>query len=176
MADSRERGLRRAGGKRLSQAGSSRLLEQLQAELMEELQTHQDAAVLPERAAVAPGGWLAAAFITWLVVALLLLASPEVARGPVSHPFLETPARREASLRYGVYLADLAVQRFLGAHGRLPSFPAEAGISDSSIQMQVTGERSYVLDGVEGEARVMLASDASARDFLGTSYEQLTGN
>lgn len=169
-------GLRRAGGKHLSPVGSSRLLQQIQAEVLEHLEEHAAAAAFPEAPTTAPNGWLAAAMATWILFAALLLWRPSFARGPQSHPTVVPTAQREASLRYGVWLANGAVQRFIVRNSRLPSFLNEAGVSDTTIQLRVTGERSYELVGSEGDASVTLASGASADLFLGESVRALQSN
>ncbi|MEP6590135.1 MAG: hypothetical protein ABJC19_03030 [Gemmatimonadota bacterium] len=152
---------------------SSRLLEDLQAELVEQIATRAAASVAPPKRIGAPDLWLGAAIATWLAVIGLLLLRPAVVAPPASHPFTPPAVQREASLRYGVWLARGAVLRFVAEHHRLPSFLAETGFSDSTIALRATGERSFELEGQDGAATVMLASDASAEAFLGESLTLL---
>lgn len=169
----KERGLRRAGGKRLSEAGSSRLLEQIQAELLEHLDEQSAAATIPVAPPTAPSGWLAAALGSWLLVAALLVLQPAIVRPPVSRPFKTAVGKRDASLRYGVWLAHHRVQEFVATNQRLPSFLGEAGVNDSSVTMRVTGERSYVLEASEGSSGVRFTSEESPAAFLGESLHIL---
>lgn len=120
-----------------------------------------------------PSQWLAAALGGWLVVALLWLVQPAIARGPTDHPWAPAPGVAEPSLRYGLWLAHARVEGFLKAHGRLPSFLEETGLADSSLTLTATGERSYVLEGRQGELRLTLTSGMAADSFLGSSLEAL---
>lgn len=172
----KERGLRRAGGKRLSESGSSRLLQQVQAEVLEQLEEQAAAATIPESPLTASSAWLAAAMLSWLVVASLLVFRPAVASGPINHPYTPPTVQREASLRYGIWLANASVQRFLSEQHRLPSFLAEAGVMDTTIAMRVTGETSYVLEGNDGEIALTLPSASAADSFLGESVRELRGD
>lgn len=152
---------------------SSRFLEKLQAELLEEIKAQAGSAgVGPGRVSV-PDRWLGAAVATWLTVIGLLLFRPAVVAPPVPHPFTSPAAERDASLRYGLWLARGAVGRFVTANGRLPSFLAETGFTDPTIELRATGERTFELVGSEGETTVTLASGASADAFLGTSLSTL---
>jgi hypothetical protein len=130
--------------------------------------------VPPPRAAV-PSGWLAAALGTWLIVAWLLLAPPALARGPEDHPWRPTVAEREASLRYGLWLAHDRVEGFRREHGRLPSFLAEAGVEDGTLTLVVEGERDYTLEGRDGPMELHLGSAMAADSFLGSSLTLLDG-
>ncbi|MES2306014.1 MAG: hypothetical protein V4558_10915 [Gemmatimonadota bacterium] len=171
----KERGLRRAGGKRLSEAGSSRLLQQIQAEVLEELEVHAAAASVPVAPQTAPSGWLAGALLTWILVAALLIFRPGFTRGPADTPVALPPSLHEASNRYGIWLADGAVRRFFAANHRMPSFLGEAGVSDTTLRMRVTGERTYELQAGEGETLLSFASGSSIDAFLGESISLLRG-
>lgn len=122
-----------------------------------------------------PSGWLAAALGSWLVVAWLLLATPTVARGPEGQPWQPTTAQREASLRYGLWLAHDRVEGFRRDNGRLPSFLAEAGVPDTNLALVVEGERAYTIEGQDGPMRLRLGSAMAADSFLGSSLRQLRG-
>lgn len=122
-----------------------------------------------------PSGWLAAAMGTWLVVVWLLVATPAFARGPEDRPWHATAAQREASLRYGLWLARDRVEGFHREHGRLPSFLAEAGVADTSLMLVVEGERQYTVEGRDGPVRLSLASTMAADSFLGSSLTLLRG-
>jgi hypothetical protein len=129
----------------------------------------------PPPAPTVPSGWLAAALGTWLVVAWLLVATPAIARGPEDRPWQPTVAQREASLRYGLWLARDRVEGFRREHGRLPSFLAEAGVADPSVTLLVEGERQYTLEGRDGPMRLSLESTMAADSFLGSSLTLLRG-
>ena len=122
-----------------------------------------------------PSGWLAAALGTWLVVAWLWLATPAIARGPMDRPWQATVTEREASLRYGLWLARDRVDGFRRQNGRLPSFLAEAGVADTSLSLVVEGERNYILEGRDGPMRLRLGSAMAADSFLGSSLRLLRG-
>jgi hypothetical protein len=79
----------------------------------------------------------------------------------------------EPSLRYGIWLAEQRVVTFTQREGRLPSFLAEAGMLDSTIVLEVTGERSYRLHGRAAGHAVVFTSGMSVDSFLGESVEQL---
>ena len=160
------------GGPR-SLPDSARLLEQIQAEVLEHIEAQRAGALTPDAPAFASGGWLAAALLTWLTVAALVVFRPGFVSAPVGQPWSSPLARREASLRYGVWLADGAVRRFLTTNKRLPSFLGEAGVGDPTIQLIVTGERSYELVGSEGAVGIKLTSSGSADAFLGESLSEL---
>lgn len=165
----------RAGEQRLSLAGSSRLLGKFQTEVLEHIEAQSLAAAIPEPPRTAHSGWLATALVTWITVAALLAFNPPLVSGPVAHAFVTAPAQREASLRYGIWLANGAVQRFIARSNRLPSFLGETGYSDRTIQMRVTGSRSYELVGTEGETALTLPSNVPADAFLGESVRTLRG-
>ncbi|MDX2261911.1 MAG: hypothetical protein SFU84_09480 [Gemmatimonadales bacterium] len=129
----------------------------------------------PPPAPSVPSGWLAAALGTWLVVAWLLLATPAIARGPMDRPWQAPVAEREASLRYGLWLARDRVDGFRRENGRLPSFLAEAGVLDTSLTLVVEGERNFTLEGRDGPMRLSLASAMAADSFLGSSLRLLRG-
>jgi hypothetical protein len=116
---------------------------------------------------------LAAALGSWLVVAWLLLVTPAVARGPEGQRWQPATAEREASLRYGLWLAHDRVEGFRRDHGRLPSFLAEAGVQDSSLTLVVEGERDYTIEGRDGPLRLGFSSAMAADSFLGSSLRQL---
>lgn len=129
----------------------------------------------PPVAPSVPSGWLAAALGSWLVVAWLLLATPAIARGPEGRPWQPVAAQREASLRYGLWLARDRVEGFRRDHGRLPSFLAEAGVPDTSLTLVVEGERNYTLEGRDGPLLVSFGSTMAADSFLGSSLRMLRG-
>lgn len=124
---------------------------------------------------VVPSAWLAAALSSWLMVVWLLLATPAVARGPEDRPWQAATAQREASLRYGLWLAHDRVEGFRRDHGRLPSFLAEAGVQDSGLTLVVQGERAYTIEGRDGPMRLSLGSTMAADSFLGSSLRLLRG-
>ncbi|MEO5798457.1 MAG: hypothetical protein ABIZ70_03545 [Gemmatimonadales bacterium] len=171
----RERGLRAAGGKRLSETGSSRLLQQIQAEVLEELEVHAAAAAIPVAPRTAPSGWLAAAMLSWIAVAALVFFRPALTRGPVAEVVDVPPAQRAASNRYGIWLADAAVRRFYAKQHRMPSFLGEAGVADTTVRMRVTGEKSYELEAGDAEAPLTFVSGGSIDAFLGESVQRLRG-
>lgn len=119
--------------------------------------------------------WLAAAALGWLVVFFALLTPPAFLRGPAPVPYRPPDGTVEASLRYGLWLADHRVGDFLAREGRLPSFLAESGTSDPAITLDVTGERSYRLVGRAGELELVLTDRMAADSFLGTSLTALRG-
>jgi|CXWL01.1.fsa_nt_gi hypothetical protein len=120
-----------------------------------------------------PSGWLAAALGGWGVVALLQVTQPAAVRGPEDRPWTPAPSLADASLRYGLWLADARVEAFLEANGRLPSFLEETGLADSSLTLTATGERTYRLEGRQGTLRLELSSGMAADSFLGASLETL---
>lgn len=104
---------------------------------------------------------------------LLLLSPPPLLRGPEPAPFRPDEGTAEASLRYGMWLAQHRVERFHDRTGRLPSFLREAGPTDPAITMDVTGERNYRLLGREGTLELVLTDRMAADSFLGSSLERL---
>ncbi len=118
---------------------------------------------------------LAGALSVWLVVAALLLIRPAIVQGPVDHPWSPKPENAEASLRYGLWLADGRVQEFLRSRGRMPSFLAEAGVADTSLALVVELRTQYRLEGRDGPLELELASSMAADSFLGASRDQLRG-
>jgi hypothetical protein len=117
--------------------------------------------------------WVAAASASWLLVALTLLSPPAFLSGASPRPFAPVPSLVEPSLRYGVWLAQQRVVSFTQREGRLPSFLAEAGMLDSTIVLEVTGELSYRLHGRAAGHEVVFTSGMSVDSFLGGSVEQL---
>ncbi|MES2124635.1 MAG: hypothetical protein V4503_08090 [Gemmatimonadota bacterium] len=152
---------------------SSRFLEKLQAEVLEEIKAQSSPDQLGPKRNFAPDRWLGAALATWLTVIGLVVFRPAIVAPPASEPFAPPAAEREASLRYGVWLARGAVQRFVASNGRLPSFLAETGFADAAIELRATGERTYELVGTEGSTVVTLASGESSDAFLGSSLSTL---
>ena len=120
-------------------------------------------------------GWIAAASAAWLLVALALISPPAVLRGPQPRPFQPAPSLVEPSLRYGVWLAQHRVAAFARREGRLPSFLGEAGVVDSSIALEVTGETTYRLRALANDVSVEFASGMSADSFVGQSLQKLQG-
>jgi hypothetical protein len=118
-------------------------------------------------------GLLASALASWLVVAALLLLRPSVVRGPTDHPWEPSPSVSEASLRYGLWLAQGHVEAFVRTNQRMPSFRAEAGVEDRSITLTIEQGRSYHLDGTQGALQLRLTSTMAADSFLGSSLTQL---
>lgn len=125
------------------------------------------------RRPLADPAWLAAASVSWLAVFLVLLSPPGFLRPPEPRPYRPPDDAIEASLRYGLWLADHRVREFLSRHGRLPSFLGETGAGDRAITMDVTGERSYRLVGRVGELELVLTDAMAADSFLGASVEAL---
>lgn len=117
--------------------------------------------------------WFAAAAAGWLVVFLVLLTPPAFLRPPAPAPYRPPEGALEASLRYGLWLADHRVGDFVAREGRLPSFLAESGSGDPAITMEVTGERSYRLVGRAGELELVLTDRMAADSFLGSSLAVL---
>ncbi len=135
-------------------------------------------AVLQRRAPLAPEpappalarGWLAVALLSWGVVVVTFLAPPAALQSPAGTPYGAPAGLQDASLRYGLWLANGAVARFVAREGRLPSFPGEAGITDPAIELEVTGGRSWTLHAPGG---VLLTSAMPADAFLGGSVGAL---
>lgn len=133
---------------------------------------------LAARAAEAPTGpagvdrpWLAAALLAWGVVAVSLTGDFAAFRQvPVSRPYEAPAGLAEASLRYGAWLAQGAVERFTGREGRLPSFLAEAGVTDPVLTFEVTGERSYRLVASE---TIVVTESSDPGTVLGDALDQL---
>lgn len=118
-------------------------------------------------------GWLAAALLSWVLVALALLFPPALLRSPAAVPFAPAAASAEASLRYGLWLARHRVDDFAARAGRLPSFLGETGTDDGSITLTVTGERSYELQGRAGALQLTLTGRMAADSFVGGSRARL---
>lgn len=118
---------------------------------------------------------LASAVAAWIVVAGLLLLQPPIARGPADQPWAPPPQNIEASLRYGLWLAQGRVEHFLRTRGRMPSFLAEAGIDDLTLTLVVVRGTEYRLEGRAGELVLELSSEMSADSMLGASRAQLQG-
>lgn len=127
----------------------------------------------PPPPAGAPTAWVAAALGGWIVAAGLLLFRPAFTRGPVDQPWQPEPAVAEASLRYGIWLAQHRVADFQRDKGRLPSFLAEAGVADPSLILKAEGERRYTVEGRQGDLFLQLSSAMAADSFLGTSLVSL---
>lgn len=130
---------------------------------------------LPPPKPRAPAGWVAAAAASWLLVALAIIAPPPQLRGAAARPFVPAPPQREPSLRYGIWLAQHQVAAFAAREGRLPSFLAEAGMRDSVIMFEVTGEQTFRLSAESNGISLRFESGMSVDSFLGTSLERLRG-
>lgn len=128
---------------------------------------------LPAGKPRAQAGWVAAASTAWLVVALALLSPPAILRGGVAQPFAPAEEQAESSMRYGIWLAEQRVSTFLQREGRLPSFLGEAGMQDSTIHFEITGERTYRLRAEVGAREIVFVSGMPVDAFLGSSLEQL---
>jgi hypothetical protein len=130
---------------------------------------------LPPPKPRAQRGWVAMASAAWLLVALALISPPAFLSGPTARPSQPEPALVEPSLRYGVWLAQHRVASFARREGRLPSFLAEAGIQDSSLALEVTGETTYRIRARAGDVVVEFASGMAIDSFLGQSVARLRG-
>lgn len=150
-----------------------RLADAHAAVLAREAERRRAARELPPPRPRAQAGWVAAAAAAWLVVAVVLLAPPRFLQGAAPRPFAPDAGLVEPSLRYGVWLAQHRINAFALREGRLPSFLAEAGVRDSAISFEVSGERSYRLRASAGERILQFESGMSADSFLGTSITQL---
>lgn len=124
-------------------------------------------------AAKPPTGWLIAAVTTWILLLFLLLFPPAFARTPQNQIFTPPTELREASLRYGLWLARQRVDAFVAREARVPISNAEAGISDRAIRLQPLGGRTYQLVGRDGSIALTLTSVMAADSFLGGSLTAL---
>lgn len=150
-----------------------RLADAHAAVLVREAERRRALRELPPPKPRAQAGWVAAASLAWVLVALAVIAPPAALRGAMPRPFEPAPALVEPSLRYGIWLAEHRVTAFARREGRLPSFLAEAGMQDSSIALEVTGERSYRLVGTTRDRTVSFESGMSADSFVGESVTLL---
>ena len=102
--------------------------------------------------------WRAAASASWLVVFLILLTPPAFLRAPAPRPYRPPAEATEASLRFGLWLANHRIELFLAGQGRLPSFLGETGAGDPAITMEL-----------------VLTDATAAEAFLGNSLTMLSG-
>lgn len=150
-----------------------RLADAHAAVLAREAERRRALQELPPPKPRAPAGWVATAAAAWLLVALAIIAPPAALRGATARPFTPPVSQLEPSLRYGIWLAHHHVAAFARREGRLPSFLAEAGVRDSAIVLEVTGERTYRLIAGSGEQALRFDSAMSVDSFLGGSMSRL---
>lgn len=154
---------------------ASSSLQALQAEVLAEVDARRQ--VTPAAKRRVDGTWLVIAGASWLVVLAIWLIQPALIRGPQS-PDPETTmtrSHREASLRYGLWLAHGAVERFRARDGRLPQRLSEAGIDDPALSITVKSAYDYELTAREGALRVLLTPDTDMDAYGRDALRQLRG-
>lgn len=154
---------------------ASSSLQALQAEVLAEVDARQRSTPAAPRRV--DGTWIVVAGVSWLVVLAIWLLRPALIRGPQS-PDPETTMtvpHREASLRYGLWLAHGAVERFRARDGRVPQRLTEAGIDDPTLSITVLPNRGYELTAREGTLQVVLTNDMDVEAFGRDALRQLRG-
>jgi hypothetical protein len=120
-----------------------------------------------------PIGWMIATAMCWSVLLALLLFPPAIARMPDDRPFTSPAGQREASLRFGLWLARHQVDAFVRSNARVPSYGGESVIEDRAIQLEANDRYRYALVAREGPVALRLTSEMSADSFLGRSLIEL---
>jgi hypothetical protein len=100
-------------------------------------------------------GWLG---YTWLFKPAWLFAPDQ--------SIAQTPAEREATLRFGMYLESERVRDYFDANRRLPMDLGEAGDLEQGVDYSISGDSSFVLTGTLGTATLRLSSDDDVQEFL----------
>ncbi len=131
------------------------------------------AAGAPAPVAPLSGRWVVAAGASWAALAWLLLFPPAFSRPEPSRTFVPPAELREASLRYGLWLADQRVQAFIQRNARVPSHLSEIGVADLQLAIEPTGDRSYELVARDSSMTVRLSSAMAADSFLGSALASL---
>ena len=106
-----------------------------------------------------------------LVSALVLAFAPPAWVLPDPPP-MPTPAEREASVRFSIFLQAQQIEHFRATRGRLPSTLEEAGSPLPGVAYQVTSGTTYQLRSTMDQAIAYNSTD-SLRAFLGESMAQL---
>lgn len=134
--------------------------------------------VPPEQATAAPvppprgstRGVIALA-LGWGFLGYVWIARPAWVFGPPESVEM-TAVRRDAALRFGLYLQRGRIDDYLDAHGVLPASLDLAGPVEDGITFAPVGEQ-YTLVGVLGEQRMTLTSAMDADSFLGNALQAL---
>ena len=84
-----------------------------------------------------------------------------------------TPAHREATVRFGMYLQAERIRDFLHKNGRLPRDLAETGEVEEGVSYRKTGDTTFVVTAALDTVVLTLASDESAADFMKTANIRL---
>lgn len=112
--------------------------------------------------------------VTWLVIAWLVVARPDFLFRPGAPP-PPSPARAEAALRYGMYLAYHQARAFERDHGRAPIGLEElALVPPAGVRLEATNG-AWRLVGDDGTHHLILERRMSADSFLGESLTLLRG-
>lgn len=110
--------------------------------------------------------WVAVlGLLGWGVLAWTWLARPGWLFPP-DPASLATPAQRESTLRFGMYLEADRVLEYLRANGRLPARLEDAGDVEAGVGYAVTGDTTFTLTGQDGTISLTFRSTDSMREFL----------
>ncbi len=107
----------------------------------------------------------------WGFLGYIWIARPGWIFGPATDSVLSAD-RREAALRFTLYLERGRVEGFTEEHGRLPGSLAEAGPVDEGVDWRPDGS-GYVLTGELQGQTLRLSSAMDADSFLGRSLDVL---
>jgi hypothetical protein len=78
----------------------------------------------------------------------------------------QSPAQREASLRFGIYLQSERVRAFRRDHGRLPHDLEETGEVEEGVAYRQTGDSTFLITGTDDSLTFTLSSEESPAKFL----------
>ncbi len=118
--------------------------------------------------------WVAAAVLSWATVIWMMVAPAGPFRRPEPQRFSTPPHLTEASLRYGIWLAAVRVDRFVARMQRLPIDLEEVGVNDRTLRLTPgSGPRSYVVTGSVSNTTVAHRSDEPLGELLGESVDRL---
>ena len=111
------------------------------------------------------------ATLSLALCAYTFLGQPDWAFGP--DPASVAPARRDAHLKFAMFLAAQRVEGYRSQTGTLPNRLADAGEQWPGIEYEAA-DTTFVLraSGASGEP-IVLQSNADLRAFLGNSRRQL---
>jgi hypothetical protein len=101
------------------------------------------------------------------------VARPELIWGPRARSV--PPQRREADIRFAMFLLARRIQSYRATEGALPPSLAAIGSRVPGVSYAVISDSVFELRTQEGGKAIVLRSDAPAGDFLGNAARIVAG-
>lgn len=129
----------------------------------------------------APPGRSPAARVTMLAFSIIGLAfsvysyvaRPEFIWGPQEKSIPEV--RRDANLRFTLYLLGQRIRAYRRTNGTLPASLADVGESPRGITYAIVSDTVFELRAMDGAREVVFRSDVRPDEFLGDTKRHIVG-